>query len=74
MSEPVEEDELIEIGTSMAQALLEIVEDAEEAGCENPMPGIKALIDEWEEIFKRTQSGWQFQLQDEIEDEHKWSP
>ena len=53
---PVNEDELeelVETATLMAQELEDIITEAEEAGCDNPFPEIRALLNDWESIFKR---------------------
>jgi hypothetical protein len=38
--------------TAMAQELQEIIGDAEDAGCENPLPVSQALIDLWEALYQ----------------------
>lgn len=55
-------DKLIEIATHMAQELQEFVEEAEKAGCKNPLPGTQALIDEFNEEYKKSDNAWQNQL------------
>ena len=56
------QEEIIEIAAKMAQELQDIIGDAEKAGCQNPLPGVKALIDEWEDVFSRTQGSWMKKL------------
>ena len=51
--EAVSESEFIDIGSRMAQDLQEFIDDAVKAGCKAPLPGTKALIDEWEAIYSR---------------------
>lgn len=46
------QDEILEIATRMAQELQDIIDDAEDAGCDNPLPGTKALLDEWEAAYR----------------------
>lgn len=54
MSE-VTEEEFIDIGSRMAQELQEFVDDAVKAsGDENALPGVRALIDEWNDVYKRS--------------------
>lgn len=52
-------DELIDIASRMAQELQDFIDEAEQSGCENPFPGTRTLIDEWEAIYKRTHLCWQ---------------
>ena len=54
MSTFVTEDEFIDIASRMAQELQEFIDDAEQAGCKNPLPNTKELINEWENIYQRT--------------------
>ena len=56
---PVDRDELIDIAVKMAQELREIIDEAKEAGCVDPFPGIELLLDDWEAIYKRTDQCWQ---------------
>lgn len=50
----VTEGEFIDIGSRMAQELQEFIDEAERAGGDNPLPGTKALIEEWEAIYARS--------------------
>ncbi len=54
----VTQEEFIDIGSRMAQELQDFITDAEKAGCKNPLPGTKSLIDEWENIYSRA-NNWQ---------------
>ena len=63
----VTEDEFIDIGNRMAQELQDVIADAETAGCSNPFPGMKELINEWEEIYSRTLT-WQKTINDDDND------
>ena len=38
--------------TAMAQELQDIIGDAEDAGCKNPLPESQALIDSWEALYQ----------------------
>lgn len=58
----ITESELIDIGSRIAQELQEFIDEAEQAGCSDPLPGTKALIDEWEDIYNRTDN-WRDVLQ-----------
>jgi len=49
----VTEEEFIDIGSRMALELQDCIDDAEKAGCKDPFPGMKDLIDEWEAIYSR---------------------
>lgn len=49
----ITESELIDIASRMAQELQEFIDEAD-AGCENPLPGTAALIEEWESVYRRT--------------------
>lgn len=44
-------EELLDIATRMAQEITDFIDEAEQAG--SPLPGVKALIDEWEEIHAK---------------------
>lgn len=44
--------ELLDIATRMAQELQDMIDEAERAGCKNPLAGTQALLDEWETAFK----------------------
>lgn len=37
---------------AMAQEIQEIIGDAEDAGCKNPLPASQALIDLWEALYQ----------------------
>lgn len=60
----VSKDELIDIGIKMAQTIQDVIDDTEEAGCDNPFPDFKELLKDWDEIYKRSGDGWQQQLAD----------
>lgn len=49
------EHDFIDIGSRMAQELRDFVDEAEQAGNENALPGVKALINEWETIYRQSQ-------------------
>ena len=51
----ITESELIDIASRMAQELQDFIDEAVDAGCENPFPGTAALIEEWETAYRRTQ-------------------
>lgn len=38
--------------TAMAQELQDMIGDAEDAGCKNPLPASQALIDLWEALYQ----------------------
>ena len=42
----------IKFSIAMAQELQEIIGDATESGCINPLPATQALLDEWEAFYK----------------------
>ena len=63
MSSEITQDEFIDIGSRMAQELQDCIADAEAAGCENPFPGMKELIDEWEAIYARANT-WKSDIAD----------
>ncbi|WP_396586429.1 hypothetical protein [Bermanella sp. R86510] len=44
-------EQLFEIAEQMAQELRDIIADAEEAGCSNPMPATQALLKDWESAY-----------------------
>ena len=67
----VTEDEFIDIASRMAQELQDVIADAETAGCVNPFPGVKELIDEWESIYIRTHPSWQKEIVERGSDEEK---
>jgi hypothetical protein len=43
---------IIQYAIAMAQELEEIIGDATDAGCPNPMPGTQAIVNEWEAFYK----------------------
>lgn len=47
------QDEIIDIASRMGQELQDMIDEAEAAGCKNPLPGTKALLDEWEATYKK---------------------
>lgn len=63
MPESVTQEELLDIGSRMAQELQEFIDDAENDGNKNPLPGVKQLVDEWEEIYSRANGTWQKLMQ-----------
>jgi len=46
-------DEVIEIGIKLAQTIQDVIDDAEEAGCDNPFPDFKMLLNDWEAVYKK---------------------
>lgn len=48
-------EQLLEIAEQMAQELRDIIADAEEAGCNNPMPATQALLKDWESAYSENQ-------------------
>lgn len=50
------EDELVDIGCRMAQELQDVLSEAEMAGCEDPFPHMKELINDWEAVYARSDS------------------
>lgn len=55
---PVTTEELIDIACLLAQELEDFISEAESAGCDAPFPGTRALLDDWEAIYKRTGYEW----------------
>ncbi len=51
--EKVSENEFIDICSRMAEELQGFIDDAQEAGCIDPLPGAKELINVWREIYNR---------------------
>jgi hypothetical protein len=49
-------DEILEIAVCMAQELQDLVDEAEQPDGENPLSGASQLLDEWDEVYKRS---WQ---------------
>tara|TARA_B110000196_G_C21141544_1_gene664062 strand:- start:41 stop:238 length:198 start_codon:yes stop_codon:yes gene_type:complete len=47
--------DVIKLSIAMAQELQEMIDEAEKAGCKNPMPATKALLDEWEAYYQEQQ-------------------
>lgn len=48
-----EQEQLIEVGTLLAQELTEIIEDAREAsGDDNALASTQSLLDDWERAYK----------------------
>lgn len=64
MEKPSDED-LVNIATKMAQELQDFVDEAVKSSDDDKaLLGTQALINEWEEIFSRTNLGWQFSILD----------
>ncbi len=55
--QPATQEEIIEAASKMAQELLDLIADAQQCGSD--LPGSQIVVDEWEAVFKRTQSDWQ---------------
>ena len=54
-------ENLIEVGTKLAQELQDILDDAHKAGSD--LPGVQALIDEWETAYQQHEP-WQNKITD----------
>jgi len=52
--EQVTAHDFLDIGARMAQDLQEYIDEAENAGCKNPFPGTSELIEEWEQLHKKS--------------------
>lgn len=66
----VSQEELIDIATKLAQTIQDVIDEAEEAGCDDPFPDFRLLLEEWEAIYKRCGVSWQAQLMDS-DDNHE---
>ncbi|MEY8203967.1 MAG: hypothetical protein RPR40_02735 [Bermanella sp.] len=52
--------EIIEVASRMAQELCDLIGEAQESGSD--LPGVQALVDDWEAVFKRAAHDWQAAL------------
>lgn len=60
------EEDVLTLAQRLADELTSFVEAGEESGSD--MSGPRALLAEWDEVFKKTNLGWQKQLRDADDD------
>lgn len=46
-------DEIEQVAIKLADELQDVINDAVEAGSENPFPHIQNILDEWQEVYSR---------------------
>ena len=67
-SKPTQYD-FIDLGSRMSQELQEFVDEAVAAGGDNPLPGVVALIEEWDALVQRADP-WQTAITDDSAPSH----